>query len=300
MIEDAFLSLPSEEVDGPSLGRYFFVHEKVSGQYIIIQRPNSNFYFLCTDDCDIDGLCCSYDWYIISKDRFNSNLYLGIGLADRDQAEGEVYRVVDEVTLQLWRDILLFTFESNFTRKFYPYDNHFGGKLRLDGSLCFYIHDYYPVAHKDLTLEQKKVSKLVFRFKEGQSGPLVAKLFSLAISRMPFYIEAQNPVLIPIPAATHERNQQRFASFCSQLSRRLNITDGYRAVWIKEDREQLKGTTGQNKLSNLIFQKEYIDGKDIFLVDDILTTGSSFIQTKRKLIKMGAHSVTGLFLAKTI
>lgn len=301
MIENTHISLPPEELDGPSLGNYFLLEQRVSGQYLIVQNADSNFFFLCSKDCEIDNLCRAYDWYIVSKDSFNDDLYIGIGLADKDQAEGETYRVTDEITLQLWRDILQFTFASDFIRKFFPYTNHFKGKIRLDGALCFYIHDYYPVSHyKEISIEQKKISNLVFRFKEGQSGPLVAKLFALAVSRMPFFYEVGNPVLIPIAASTRERHQKRFASFCAQLSRRLKITDGYRAVWIREDREQLKGTTGENKISNLIFHKEYIYGKDIFLADDILTTGSSFIQTKRKLEKMGAKSVTGLFLGKTI
>ena len=35
--------------------------------------------------------------------------------------------------------------------------------------------------------EQKKVTNLVFRFKEGASALLAAKLFSLAISRMRYF-----------------------------------------------------------------------------------------------------------------
>ena len=174
--------------------------------------------------------------------------------------------------------------------------------MRYDEALCFYIHDYYPTRTKDLTPHQKKVSNLVFRFKEGteNAAPLLAKIFSLCIGRMPFFKEMKSPVLIPIPAATRERNIARFARFCSLLSRRLKIADGFRAIWIKEDREQLKGTTGHNKLSNLIFHSEYIRGKDVILVDDIATTGQSFIQMKRKCMQLGANSVVGVFLGKTV
>lgn len=70
-----------------------------------------------------------------------------------------------------------------------------------------------------------------------------------------------DPILIPIPAATRERNIARFARFCSLLSRRLKVADGFRAIWIKESREQLKGSTGNDKLANLIFHPEYIQGK---------------------------------------
>ncbi|MBM6904511.1 ribonucleotide-diphosphate reductase subunit beta, partial [Phocaeicola coprocola] len=91
-----------------------------------------------------------------------------------------------------------------------------------------------------------------------------------------------------------------FARFCSLLSRRLKITDGFRATWIREDREQMKGTHGLDKLSNLIFHPIYFQGRDVFLVDDIVSTGENFTQMKRRLMQLGANSVTGLFLGRTV
>ena len=43
-----------------------------------------------------------------------------------------------------------------------------------------------------------------------------------------------------------------------------------------------------------------IEGRDVLLIDDILTTGMSFTLIKRELEKLGANSVTGIFLAKTV
>jgi len=302
MIDNLEISIPSDQIESEnsSLAGYFHLAD-VSGQFLIIQRDDSLFYFLCTTESPIEKVCLSFDWYIVSKDRFNDNLIIGAGLAESDRAEGELYRVSDENTLNIWRDILSFVFESNFVKQFFPYTNHFKGKIRIEDSLCFYIHDYYPASHqKNITLHQKKVSNLVFRFKEGKQSALVAKLFSLAIQRMPFFKELRNPVLIPIPAATRERNIQRFAQFIYLLSKRIKVGDGFKAIWIIEDREQLKGTKGQDKLANLIFYSDYYTGKDVLLVDDIFTTGQSFVQIKRKLIETGANSVTGLFFGKTI
>ena len=41
-------------------------------------------------------------------------------------------------------------------------------------------------------------------------------------------------------------------------------------------------------------------GRDVFLIDDIISSGENFTQMKRKLIQLGAKSVTGLFLGKTV
>ena len=189
------------------------------------------FYFLCSNDCDIVGICQSFDWYIVSKDAFNDRLIIGIGLSDKESINGELYRVEDETTLILWCDILRFTFESDFVRQFFPYNTHFKGKMRIDGALCFYIHDYYPTRCKDISVFDRKMSNLVFRFKEGRQAAFVAKIFSLCIAWMLFFKEkAANAVLIPIPAATRERNIARFARFCSFLSHRLKVVDGIRAT----------------------------------------------------------------------
>ena len=300
MIEDLHISVPLCEVPEAQVGNYFTL-SRMPGEFLIIQKPDNTFYFLCSRDCDIVRICESFDWYIVSKDAFNDRLNIGIGLADKESIDGEVYRVQDEATLSLWRDILRFTFDSDFVRRFFPYNTRFKGKMRIDGALCFYIHDYYPLRCKGIAVEDRKTSNLVFRFKEGQQAALVAKIFSLCIARMPFYKEkAANAVLIPIPAATRERNAARFARFCSLLSRRLKITDGFRATWIREDREQMKGTHGLDKLSNLIFHPVYFQGRDVFLVDDIVSTGENFTQMKRRLMQLGANSVTGLFLGRTV
>lgn len=62
----------------------------------------------------------------------------------------------------------------------------------------------------------------------------------------------------------------------------------------------MKGTHGQDKWSNLIFHPDYFNGRDVFLIDDIISSGENFTQMKRKLMQLGAKSITGLFLGKTI
>ena len=301
MIKNDVISVPFDELDRSSIGTYVNLSEKLQGEFLIIRNENSDFYFLCSNDCDLESYCNEFGWFIISKGKFNDKLFIGIGLTDEDHLDGELYRVKNEATLQLWRDILNFAFVGDFVRSYFPYENHFKGELLLDRALCLYIHDYYPVSrYKNITTEAKRASNLILRFKEGENWALVAKLFSLAISRMSFYHGVDNPVLIPIPASTYERHRQRYARFCHRLAKYLKIEDGYRAILIKEDREQLKGTKSQDKISNLVFNKEYITGKDIFLIDDVVTTGQNFIQIKQKLIQLGAASVFGLFLGKTV
>ena len=98
MIENLTISISFSEVEEAHVGNYFRLSE-MSGEFLIIQKPDNTFYFLCSNDCDIVGICQSFDWYIVSKDAFNDRLIIGIGLSDKESINGELYRVQDETTL---------------------------------------------------------------------------------------------------------------------------------------------------------------------------------------------------------
>ena len=105
MIENLTISVSFSEVEEAHVGNYFRLSE-MSGEFLIIQKPDNTFHFLCTNDCDIVSICQSFDWYIVSKDAFNDRLIIGIGLSDKESINGELYRVQDETTLTLWLSLI--------------------------------------------------------------------------------------------------------------------------------------------------------------------------------------------------
>lgn len=140
---------------------------------------------------------------------------------------------------------------------FYPYETMFKGEVLIDGCRCHYLHDYYPTKIEKTNAHQKRVSNLIFRFKEGgHCGELVARILALCLKHAGFNGTKEDTVLIPIPASTRERQRKRFPVVCYYLSEWLGIADGFKAIWIEEDREQLKGKgKGKDKdiLRNLQF-----------------------------------------------
>ena len=152
--------------------------------------------------------------------------------------------------------------------------------------MCLYLYDYCPVRRNDkITFEGKKVSNAVWRFKSGEQTDLFVKLFSIAASRIRAIQENRHrAVLVPVPASTREKHRTR-----------------YGAMTVAYDRAQFKGTHGNgDRTANLEFHPERFRGKCVLLVDDVLTTGATFIALRRKLIGYGAKFVIGMFLAKTI
>ncbi len=66
MIEDLHISVPLNEVPEAQVGNYFILSE-MPGEFLIIQKPDNTFYFLCSRECDIVRICESFDWYIVSR-----------------------------------------------------------------------------------------------------------------------------------------------------------------------------------------------------------------------------------------
>ena len=70
----------------------------------------------------------------------------------------------------------------------------------------------------------------------------------------------------------------------------MGVADGYGAITVTYDRAQYKGTHGnEDRTANLEFHPEYFKDKCVLLVDDVLTTGSTFLQLRRKLVAHGAR-----------
>ena len=290
---------------GMKYSESLFCREKPKSELTVVIKEEGMMYFLTADIKEFAGLCRKHGWYIVSHQRFNEAMEIGMCLMEAGRHAGWYSLGRSKEWNTMIRDVLNFTFEREKKMDFYPYETMFKGEVLIDGCRCHYLHDYYPTRIKKTNAHQKRVSNLIFRFKEGgHCGELVARILALYLKHAGFNGTKEDMVLIPIPASTMERQRKRFPVVCYYLSKWMGIADGFKAIWIEEDREQLKGK-GKDKdiLQNLQFTRRYINGKNVVLLDDVLTTGESFRQLKqlkRKMEQLGALSVVGVFLGKTV
>ena len=82
------------------------------------------------------------------------------------------------------------------------------------------------------------------------------------------------------------------------MAKALKIENGFNYLSAIEH-EETKGSANKNIVPYLILNSEQYSGKNVRLFDDVITSGTSFQQIAAKLLKTGAKSVTGIFLAKT-
>lgn len=162
-------------------------------------------------------------------------------------------------------------------------------------STYYYLSEYVPVRFS-ATNEQKQARQTVYNFKDGYYNDALMNKFTGAISR----IAKSNTMVCFIPASSNERTRKRFSKLSSYINSHSMYSADVNAITRTQD--SLPGHV-HGKSSNPAgdFQvSSSVRGKNIILIDDVITRGQTFNDTVRKLMAAGAASVTGLFLAKTV
>lgn len=162
----------------------------------------------------------------------------------------------------------------------------------------FNILEYLPKRY-GATQEQEQNRQICYNFKDGYLSETVKKAFLEKIRE----ITGNNTtgwLICFIPASTSAKTERRFSKLADAIR-----SEGYdvelRTVYNKYDTEagHISGKSS-NPIEAFGFNAESVNGKNIILIDDIITRGTTFSQVSNKLSGFGAISVSGLFLARTI
>lgn len=172
------------------------------------------------------------------------------------------------------------------------------GKYVIDGAFA-------GVAYKGI------VKKLIYNFKYkpylADLQKSLVELFYESIIQQELFQKAlkSSPVLVPIPLSA-KRLRSRGYNHAELLAKGLSEKLGLKQIDILQRTRETKsqfGLTLKQRKENIkdafILNTKYtIQNTNIFLVDDILTTGSTLLEAARILKKNGAKKVWGLALAR--
>lgn len=162
----------------------------------------------------------------------------------------------------------------------------------------FNILEYLPKRY-EATQEQEQNRQICYNFKDGYLSETVKNAFLDKIRE----ITGNNTtgwLICFIPASTSAKTERRFSKLADAIR-----SEGYdvelRTVYNKYDTEagHISGKSS-NPIEAFGFNAESVKGKNIILIDDIITRGTTFNQAANKISSLGALSVCGLFLARTI
>ena len=160
------------------------------------------------------------------------------------------------------------------------------------------LMEYLPLRYPP-TLEEEKNRRIVSNFKRGRCSQELKNQFTDAIKQLKEERKNVKLRVCFIPAITADKTALRYSQLATAIESETGIPSDYHTILPKRATE-LMATGKTDSAEDFLFNKEQIEGKDIILIGDIITTGTNFTKTSLKLTELGAKSVFGLFLAKTI
>lgn len=160
------------------------------------------------------------------------------------------------------------------------------------------LMEYLPLRYPP-TLEEEKNRRIVSNFKRGRCSPELKNKFTDAIKQLKEERKDVKLRVCFIPAITADKTALRYSQLATAIETETGIPSDYHTILPKRA-TGLMATGKTDPAEAFLFNKEQIEGKDIILIGDIITTGTNFTKTCQKLTELGAKSVIGLFLAKTI
>lgn len=164
--------------------------------------------------------------------------------------------------------------------------------------MAFYGH-YYPSRYSALLNdEQRAFCHSIYQFKEGEIHGIEffkACMTALQADGKPYHI-------MFMPCSNWIKYDRRFKRIDWYIGKhRPELTSGLYDVDVFESRESLHEAKGSE---NRILERNYrivgdIKGKEVIIIDDILTTGQSVADYKEEIERCGGKVVAAIFYGKT-
>ncbi|UEG50318.1 phosphoribosyltransferase [Ferruginibacter lapsinanis] len=168
----------------------------------------------------------------------------------------------------------------------------------ISGTNIITFLKYYPQRYiVELPYSQNR--QTIYQFKDGIYQP-VLKLFTDCITGLKQGNPGFDFWVGVIPASKVNANKIRYESLCQNISNTCGVHNGYELLKPIGDRNQVH-VGGHRDYTQVIPSINFGDvkGKDIILLDDVMTMGKSFTLIHQHLNQLGVRSVIGVMLGKT-
>lgn len=172
--------------------------------------------------------------------------------------------------------------------------------FKLRGMRVVFYGHYYPSRYHDLLGdEQRAFCRSIYQFKEGEIHGIEffkACMTVLQADGKPYHI-------MFMPCSNEFKYARRFKRLDWYIGKhRPELTSGLYDVDVFELRESLHEAKGGD---NRILERNYritgnITGKEIIIIDDVLTTGQSVADYKEEIERCGGKVVAAIFYGKTV
>ena len=164
----------------------------------------------------------------------------------------------------------------------------------------FALYDYVPQRYlKRASFEDMELHRRILDFKDGRhyAQMWAAREISKALSSM----HLSQTVIVCIPACCKRTNDRRFKKFSSMVCEQLGSENGFDYVQVvgKRRKAHIDHVHELDTDGCVQIDKNRFSGKNVIVVDDIVTTSQTADNFIHKMIEAGANVRMAIFLAKT-
>lgn len=182
-----------------------------------------------------------------------------------------------------------------------------GGSLVGDGDVCLECKKYERIFDRGYCVcdYEGKIAEKILKFKNHNGRYLSTPLSKMMLEK---YKELNLDIDIILPIPIHKnRQKERGFNQCELLVEDIAKYSGkvdLNIVYRKKDTPHQVGLNRENRIVNLeeafeLYDGVKIKGKNILLVDDIFTTGTTINECAKFLKSKGANKVYFLCFART-
>lgn len=174
------------------------------------------------------------------------------------------------------------------------------------GDTTAIFYDYY-IRSKHLPYAsdiQQGITQRVLELKDGLNPS--SDLYSEALKILEAHFNEnwkrpQGPTIIFMPCSSEQTYYSRFSALARSLSKRYNYNTDIDAIQYTNSRSSKHRSQNRNAIesnSNIVISPKII-GKQVIIIDDVITTGSSLQQFAEELHTYGVSIKAAAFLAHT-
>lgn len=168
------------------------------------------------------------------------------------------------------------------------------------------FYDYY-IRTKHLPYAsdiQQEITQRVLEIKDGlnPSSDLYSEVLrALEANFNENWKTPQGPTIIFMPCSSEQSYYNRFSTLARSLSKRYNYNTAIDAIQYTDTRKSEHRSQNRDAIesaSNIVISPKII-GKEVIIIDDVITTGNSLHQFAKELRTYGVTIKAAVFLAQT-
>ena len=179
-------------------------------------------------------------------------------------------------------------------------DQHLLKPYKFKGMNVTFFGHYYPSRFGELLdIEQRRFCEELYSFKDGKNDG--QNFFRLCMEAIKTGKKTYHVMFMP--CSSHEKYVCRFRQLDKYITSYYpNLTSGFGDIDLYGYRESLHKAKGNEnrKLSRNYRITGNISGKEVIIMDDVLTTGQSLNDYRREIESCGGKVTAALFYGKTV